>query len=515
MKLPPEKVSEILEMLKKKDPPCSIFAISGATGVARKTVSALKKKFDEEINGPFYEERLKEISAEYLVKICRDASYDPAPDTTKLQDDKSIPLIRKSLLDMHRAGKSSPNARGSLVQKYNGGGKNFHGFFIYPPVKSYDGAVVNPFLLQMESDAAQFTPIFEYTQAGKGVPEGPAHKKSKTDKVSIDDKRMGDGLRRHLIWEEWIAVVLKRKTESQDKVSRLQRELNAAQDKLNKFSAADPASQRSTRHTENLPKSTAEKTEAAQSRCDDLRGQLAAATKAHAAAVECDRQTQLVEAILCDNYKEIIANSPYTAMNVHQTITDRRLLSIILALPEAGSQTMHADSLQRGCSLLMSARKRQYLIILLNGFRAMRSLDRMLLRRADALRYVRDRIAAGAPGDASCWGDQAEHRIWNYLCCLQFEHEGISAIEAVRVPIEAGETLVVDNRTLHGGSRGEETPGFRFHVYCYDQDISLRQGAERLQKDQDVTFDPLDERLGFYPVCRWAQTKSAQPVFRA
>jgi hypothetical protein len=37
-----------------------------------------------------------------LAKVCRDASYDPAPATTKVRDDTSLPLIRGGLLDKTR-----------------------------------------------------------------------------------------------------------------------------------------------------------------------------------------------------------------------------------------------------------------------------------------------------------------------------------------------------------------------------------------------------------------------------
>jgi hypothetical protein len=564
-----EKVSEILEML--KNPAHSSNAkIAHDAGVSAASVSKLRKKLDEEINGPFFVQRLKNCSAPELVNVCRDPSLDPAPDTTKLLNDKTIPVISTQLLAKHRVHplrEFSTEAKQSLVQKYKGNGKDFHGFWICSPHESYNADAVDKLLEQFENDPmnmAHFTPIFEYTQDVKSVKcvsEGsvdesaeaaePASKKPKKRKVgkrwkpSMNDRRMGDKLRKHLIWEEWIAVVLEKRKESQANVDRLQRELAVAQTKVTKLkfnhsspesaeSAAaapgspldsplseSPASKTSTvlsclstRQTNNFTKKIAAQIEEAHALCADLQRQLLAAIEAHAADVECDKQTQLVEDILGKNYEWIIANLPYAAMNVDRNITDRRLLSIILAMPEAGSQTIHADSLQRGCSLLMSARKRQYLIILLNGFRAMRSLERMLLRRAEALQYVRERISEEAPGDLSCWSDEAEHRIWNHLCCLQFKHEGIGAIQAVRVPIEAGETLVVDNRTLHGGSRGELTPGFRFHVYGYDRNISQRQGEERLRKDQDVTFDPLDVQLGFYPVCRWAQ-QSDPAVFRA
>jgi hypothetical protein len=45
--------------------------------------------------------------------------------------------------------------------------KDFHGFLICPPHKSYDAPTVDDFLERMEKDPtkmAQITPIFEYTQ---------------------------------------------------------------------------------------------------------------------------------------------------------------------------------------------------------------------------------------------------------------------------------------------------------------------------------------------------------------
>ena len=49
-----------------------------------------------------FRERLVQIAAQELAKICRDASYDPAPATTKVRDDTSLPLIRGGLLDKTR-----------------------------------------------------------------------------------------------------------------------------------------------------------------------------------------------------------------------------------------------------------------------------------------------------------------------------------------------------------------------------------------------------------------------------
>ena len=118
------------------------------------------------------------------------------------------------------------------------------------------------------------------------------------------------------------------------------------------------------------------------------------AEKAHATYTEDRLLADKVKVILCDNYNSIMLHSPYAELGVECTINELRLLSIILSKPKTGSQTFHGDSPKRGCSLLMSAGRRQYLTVLLNSFKAMRSLDRMLPKRTEALEYVRARLLA-------------------------------------------------------------------------------------------------------------------------
>jgi hypothetical protein len=430
-----------------------------------------------------------------------------------LVNDKEIPEISKLVLEQHRVGFSGESKRG-LNQKYNSHGSEFHGFWVYPRDDVYETSkpAVDKLIEQMEQDPAtmdMFTKIFEYTQEVKAT----AEQKKSREHLSKEDLRMGDGKRRHLVWAVWLAEVNKRLVESESNVARFQKELKEAQSRLVAYSAAaESDSARTTRGTQNTVEKHATTADSEAGKVTAAQKSLADAEQAYAAAKEFHKMTEKVHDLLCENYWRIIHHSPYGDQGVESVITDRSLLSIILSLPDANSQTMHGDSLQPGCSLLMSARKRQYLIILLNGFRAMRSMERMLLRREEALEYVRDRIAEEAPGVPSSWTDKAQHRIWNYLCCLQFKHEGIGGIQAVRVPIEEGETLVVDNRTLHGGSRGGETNGFRFHAYGYNRDIQ-KLGVGPIQNDQDVTHDPLDVRHGFFPVCRWAQIGPGKPVF--
>jgi hypothetical protein len=510
-----QETSAIEDML--KDPKHSMVKIAAAVGVHSKTVAKIKRERAEQISGPFYCERLKDIPVEVLVSVCRDPSYDPRPATTKVADDKSVPEIRPSLLEKHRLQGYTPEAKKSIQQKFREGGKDFHGFYICPRHESYDADVVNGFLERMENNPtnfAQFTPIFEYSQD----PEGPATRRQKTEKRTKDEWRMGDKGRLHVVWDEWCAELQERRKKSEAEVSRLVQELRKAETALDAFSDVGSTSyQKTTRTTEDFARKHAAQATRTQQVCATLRAALDKAEEALAAAEEDDRQSVILEKIMFENYERIMKHSPYLTrlIAVDKHVTNRELLSIILALPDANSQTIHADSLQVGSSLLLSAERRQYLIVLLNAFRLMRSLGRMLPLRAAALEYIRGRIAAEAPGDMRYWDDAAQLRVWNYLCCLQFVHEKIGALQAVRVPIEEGETLVVDNATLHGGSRGEKKRGFRFHIYGYDRNLLKRQGADRYEKDKDVTFDLLDVRYGFYPVCHWAQTRSEPPVFRA
>jgi hypothetical protein len=51
--------------------------------VSAPTVKKLRDALDAEINGEFFVQRLNGASASTLIKVCKDASYDPAPANTK------------------------------------------------------------------------------------------------------------------------------------------------------------------------------------------------------------------------------------------------------------------------------------------------------------------------------------------------------------------------------------------------------------------------------------------------
>jgi hypothetical protein len=522
------KKSVVLQMLKDPTAAFSIAEIACASGACTKTVRKFRAELDAEINGEFYAQRLKDISPSDLMKICKDESYDPSPATTKVQGDRELPTISDHVLKRHRVTGFESNKK-RMVQMYQT--KDFQGFWICNKDESYDKKAVDEFLERMEDkkNLGCFSPIFEYTQDAPIAPsksgaDGRPSKKQKTGGSSKAEKRFGDNGRQHVRWNELQGVLEKRLDDAGKEVSRLKKELRAAQVKVDAFSKLQNRKKTATRGTKNLANANAEKARKALKRRDLLMKKWKDAVKANRAAEASDAElfalSQKVRNMLCENYARIIKHSPY-AKSVEGTINDLRLLSIILTKPKTGSQTMHGDSHQPGLSLLMSARKRQYLIVLLNSFKAMRLLKRLLLKRQEALQYVRRKIAAASPEGwvDSNWDDQAEIRVWSYLCNLQFEHECIGTIKAVRVPIDEGEKLLVDNCTLHGGTPGEDSAdaplAFRFHAYGYVRDILQRVNQDRYEKDEDVTIDPLDVAAGYYPLCRWAQTRSEQPVFQA
>ena len=66
------------------------------------------------------------------------------------------------------------------------------------------------------------------------------------------------------------------------------------------------------------------------------------------------------------------------------------------------------------------ARKRQHLIVVLNSFKAMQLIKKLLPKRTIALDFVRNKIATASPEgwDDAQWNNHCKTRVWNYLCTL-------------------------------------------------------------------------------------------------
>jgi hypothetical protein len=499
-------------------------AIARQTGVSAPTVKILRNALDAEINGEFFVQRLNGVSANTLIEVCKDASYDPAPATTKVRGERELRSVSEHVMKAHtvelaRSGceKIGKKRMREILKK-----EDSQGFCIVVQDDLYDKAAVDALLKRLEEDKellALFSSIFEWTQEAPPDATFPQGKKPKTK----NDKRAGDGRRLHVRWNVLQEELQKRLDGAEKEVGRLEEQLITAQRKLDAFANADSGN-KATRTTKDPIGKNAQRATRALLHRDAVVKALADARKAYEAAEatnEADfKLAKTVRDMLCRIYERLIKHSPY-ANKVEGDVNDLQLLSIIMTKPKAGSQTMHGDSYQPGGSLLTAARKSQHLIVLLNSYKAMRVLENLLPKRKEALEYVRMRIAAASPDgwiDAD-WNEQAEIRVWSYLCNLQFAHKRIGTIKAALVPIKEGQTLLVDNRTLHGGSPGDaddKAPlAFRFHAYGYVRAILKRVRQDRYEKDEDVTIDPLDVEAGYYPLCRWAQTESNPPVFRA
>jgi DNA-binding Lrp family transcriptional regulator len=491
-------------------------AIARETGVSAPTVKKIRKELDVEINGEFFEQRLRTVSANVLIAVCKDPSYDPAPATTKVQDDRKLPEVSAHVLRAHRV--DDPGNKKRMREIFEK--ENSQGFCVVSKDDSYDKTAVNELLKRFDDDPdllELFTPIFEYTQDAPTEPQRPG-KAQRT----MEDRRFGEGLRLHVRLNELQTKLESRLDESEKEVRKLEAELKSARTRLDAHLKTIPiaiSNKKSTRTTADIGKRNAQRLADAQKTFEDVSKALEEAKEKADQVYPADFDLAVkVRDMLCRNYQRIMKLTPY-ARKVEDAINDLRLLSIILTKPKAPSQTMHGDSHQLGVSLLTAARKRQHLIVLLNSFKAMRCIKKLLPKRTIALEFVRNKIAAASPEgwDDLQWDEQCKTRVWSYLCTLQMEHERIEKIKAVLVPIEEGETLVVDNCTLHGGSPGEdadEAPlAFRFHAYGYVRDILKRVKKDHYERDEDVTIDPLDVQAGYYPLCRWAQKSPA--VFRA
>ena len=124
-----------------------------------------------------------------------------------------------------------------LQERFDEDSSDFHGFWVFPRDYLYDKPAVDKLLEQMEQDPKtmdKFTKIFEYTQEIEATTEQKRSGKT----LSKEDLRMGDGKRRHLVWDVWLEEVHARLKESEASVKRYQKELKEAQARLDAFSAA-------------------------------------------------------------------------------------------------------------------------------------------------------------------------------------------------------------------------------------------------------------------------------------
>ena len=223
--------------------------------------------------------------------------------------------------------------------------------------------------------------------------------------------------------------------------------------------------------------------------------------------VEVSQLTIVVARICDDSYERIVGLSPYDQI-VEGKLTDNKLLSIIRSETHNKTQGIHADSKYRGGSILQALGRKQYLVIVLNGYQAMRILDRITPHRSALLDKLRGILSASSAPE---WMEKNfnETRLWNYLCSLHFEKELKGPIRPVLWPVEEGAFLLVDNLTPHGGAPNDGPDAFRLHWYAYVRNIGAR-GLDQ-EEDQLITIDPL---VDYRSLCEHAQRCSEKgPIF--
>jgi len=205
--------------------------------------------------------------------------------------------------------------------------------------------------------------------------------------------------------------------------------------------------------------------------------------------------------LLCANYERIRKLWPEP---VRKGQDDAANYAIIRSFPKARSQGIHGDSEHRGFSILTAVGRQQYVVVVLNGFRAMRIYDKLVVDRAAATSLFRERFEA-LPGRRSFseteWA-KVEPRVWNALVHKEFEVQRLPPFEAVRVPISKGASIVLDTRCLHGGGPGDDLTGFRAHAYGTVRPSAPASSCKvALEKDYLTTVDILNK--DYYPVGTW------------
>ena len=205
--------------------------------------------------------------------------------------------------------------------------------------------------------------------------------------------------------------------------------------------------------------------------------------------------------LLCANYERIRKLWPEP---VRKGQDDAANYAIIRSFPKARSQGIHGDSERRGFSILTAIGRQQYVVVVLNGFRAMRIYDKLVVDRAAATSLFRERFEA-LPGRRSFseteWA-KVEPRVWSALVHKEFEVQRLPPFEAVRVPISKGASIVLDTRCLHGGGPGDDLTGFRAHAYgTVTPSGPASSCTDALEKDYLTTVDILNK--DYYPVGTW------------
>ena len=519
---------QIIERLQAGDNP-SLIALE--CEVCRGSVSRIKKRLlqSSEPHTPWFQEHiLNQSPQDFLKDVIKNKQWDNTASSTDLAEEP--PEVSKGILDHHTFKNDLKNE--SLLSSYKSRAterskaQNYYGFTIFPPnlidsdTESESGTTAatelvteasadNAFLEQLLTGKFDelMTPIFQHVQNVA---------KSSTLTRSPLDRRMGDQKRKHVQFSVLLADARNQLQKAEDSLATAKKNLSSAEEYSSTYYSARASGRSSTSQKSKMVKSSQDP--------EKLKLELESARNAQAEKEKTLSSIEKVIKLISNRFKKIrkvptniavlgpsfeyLFNmwqvSPYK--KVEQEISDAHLLSTLLSEPYASPQGVHLDSLKEGMSLVTSLGKEQHITVLLNGFRAVCIINRILCDREAAFHFVRQMLAGIVEWKPEEWSPKSEERCWNFLCDSQFKKEKLGVLQAVRVPCPKGYTIAIDNRTPHGGSSGTTTRGFRIHTY----------GSERspLADEQDyaITIDLLRPEYGLFPLCHWAQTRN--PLFK-
>jgi hypothetical protein len=504
-KADPSIVSQIEAELKLPNP-LSLNIIARQCGVSKGMVDKIATRLRNSGEIPLDFHLALNLRASDLEEVCGDRRYDVSPShiTTHPQFGELPKVVSSEIRDKHTC-RDRDQAR-KLQQAHAREGPDHHGVIAFPCGPDFDRGMHRDFLdvLRRHRDD-KFTPIFQIPQrranpqlAAKLIIESSGGQEMASAKR---DPRIGDYKRQHATMEDFNSKLDKDIVSSEAKVTGLESDIVRTKEKRQKI-------------REDLSRPRGRNKESAQVDLNLIEQEVQDLEKTLGTAEEIlnrlRQDKQLTEKVLkagSSAFEKLMKLSPYRAI-VEPKLTSYKRMSAVLTLEGGGAQGVHGDSTFAGGSILqVIGERKQYLLVLINGFRAVCILNRIKRQRQAALTFVRE-LLTEVRGAAWVSQNFVEDRVWNYIGQRQLEKElGPRALYLVRWPLEEGDTLLVDNRTPHAGAASDGPDAFRLHWYAYVVDAAARIGVK--DGDQEVVFDLLKH----YPaLCAYAQT-SSPPVF--
>jgi hypothetical protein len=501
-------------------------------------------------------------------RACEEPKFDSNVISSNLNPEFPLEEVDPKILQDHTVKEYTAEETQRLKQKHARESRDYHGIWSYPVDQQRVQSVRNfKEVLERPENKSEFKAIFQVVQENvhpqllkylKSQPEPAAasvpaeqqvipeveipvveqpkiqvvdsdRDKKKKRKVAVQETkpwdRGGDEKRLHLIMNKWKELLFERIEEGKTQANSLRSQISQEKKRIDSFertiisdalrdtpvtrhlqaaAGSDPGESHEIR-VKNLEAKLKETKDKLDNAMLDLQ-------KTEENCAQAQQDLKLTKEMIknCSRYYErIIEHSPYAGI-VESKLIDQKALSVVLAKWRAKAQGLHADSKYQGGSILLSTGRKQYLVVLLNGFQAMRILKRLNLFRSELLEIIKSRLLQRFTPETA-QGSFNETRIWNFLCSLTFEKELKGPIQPALWPVEKGAFLLVDNLTPHGGAPNDGLDAFRIHWYAFRR--ALDERVNETDEDPDITIDLL---LEYRSLCEYAQRKAmhnSAPIF--